>query len=72
MRRLRLNRQSDNPQSAIRVVLDASMEVRSAVLYGSLIVVGSRSRETAVPGTSEFLTARLINRGEGVFGNGFE
>ncbi len=39
---------------------------------GSLIVVGSRSRETAVPGTSEFLTARLINRGEGVFGNGFE
>ena len=39
VRRLRLNRQSDNPQSPIRVVLDASMEVRSAVLYGSLIVV---------------------------------
>ena len=39
VRRLRLNRQLANPQSAIRVVLDASMEVRSAVLYGSLIVV---------------------------------
>jgi CzcA family heavy metal efflux pump len=39
VRRLRLNRQLPNPQSAIRVVLDASMEVRSAVLYGSLIVV---------------------------------
>jgi CzcA family heavy metal efflux pump len=39
VRRLRLNRQSDNPRPAIRVVLDASMEVRSAVLYGSLIVV---------------------------------
>ena len=39
VRRLRLNRQAANPQSAIKVVLDASMEVRSAVLYGSLIVV---------------------------------
>jgi CzcA family heavy metal efflux pump len=39
VRRLRLNRESPNPQSALRVVLDASMEVRSAVLYGSLIVV---------------------------------
>ena len=38
-RRLRLNRIADPPQSAIRVVLDASMEVRSAVLYGSLIVI---------------------------------
>ncbi len=39
VRRLRLNRAAENPQPAIRVVLDASMEVRSAVLYGSLIVV---------------------------------
>lgn len=39
VRRLRLNRQADTPRPAIRVVLDASMEVRSAVLYGSLIVV---------------------------------
>jgi CzcA family heavy metal efflux pump len=39
VRRLRLNRLSPNPHSAIRIVLDASMEVRSAVLYGSLIVV---------------------------------
>ena len=30
---------AEHPQSAIKVVLDASMEVRSAVLYGSLIVV---------------------------------
>ena len=39
VRRLRLNRQRRNPQSPIRVVLEASMEVRSAVLYGSLIVI---------------------------------
>ena len=39
VRRLRLNRQAADPAPAIRVVLDASMEVRSAVLYGSLIVV---------------------------------
>ena len=39
VRRLRLNRQAAEPAPAIRVVLDASMEVRSAVLYGSLIVV---------------------------------
>ena len=39
VRRLRLNRDSPNPASAIRVVLEASMEVRSAVLYGSMIVV---------------------------------
>ena len=39
VRRLRLNRSSPNPLSPIRVVLDASMEVRSAVLYGSMIVV---------------------------------
>ncbi len=39
VRRLRLNRMAEHPQPAIKVVLDASMEVRSAVLYGSLIVV---------------------------------
>ena len=39
IRRLRLNRAAEHPQSAIKVVLDASMEVRSAVLYGSMIVV---------------------------------
>jgi CzcA family heavy metal efflux pump len=39
IRRLRLNRESAKPLPAIKVVLDASMEVRSAVLYGSLIVV---------------------------------
>ena len=39
VRRLRLNRALQHPQPAIKVVLDASMEVRSAVLYGSVIVV---------------------------------
>ncbi len=40
VRRLRLESgRAEHPQPAIRVVLDASMEVRSAVLYGSLIVV---------------------------------
>lgn len=38
MRRLRLNRMAGNPQSSFQVVLNASLEVRSAVVYGSLIV----------------------------------
>ncbi len=39
LRRLRLNRTAAVPQSALRVVLQASMEVRSAVLYATMIVV---------------------------------
>ena len=39
VRRLRLNRASAHPRSAFRVVLDASLEVRSAVVYASLIVI---------------------------------
>ena len=39
VRRLRLNRAAGEPRSAFEVVLDASLEVRSAVVYGSLIVV---------------------------------
>lgn len=39
MRRLRLNRASPNPPPAFQVVLKASLEVRSAVVYGSLIIV---------------------------------
>ncbi len=39
VRRLRLNRTSPRPRSAFRVVLDASLEVRSAVVYASLIVI---------------------------------
>ena len=39
MRRLRLNKASENPASVFKVVLDASLEVRSAVVYGSVIVV---------------------------------
>lgn len=38
-RRLRLNRALAQPLPAIRVVLDASMEVRSAVVFASLIVI---------------------------------
>ncbi|MBI1311768.1 AcrB/AcrD/AcrF family protein [bacterium] len=39
LRRLRLNHDAGNPRSAFRVVLDASLEVRSAVVYATLIVV---------------------------------
>jgi CzcA family heavy metal efflux pump len=39
VRRLRLNAAAGHPRSAFEVVLDASVEVRSAVVYGSLIVV---------------------------------
>lgn len=38
-RRLRLNRAAPEPRSAFQVVLDASIEVRSAVVYATLIVV---------------------------------
>lgn len=38
LRRLKLNRQSDEPRPVFQVVLDASLEVRSAVVYASLIV----------------------------------
>lgn len=38
VRRLRLNTQSNQPHSPFQVVLDASLEVRSAVVYASLIV----------------------------------
>jgi CzcA family heavy metal efflux pump len=39
VRRLRLNAAQAQPRPALAVVLDASLEVRSAVLYGSLIVM---------------------------------
>ena len=39
VRRLRLNAAAGYPLSAFQVVLDASVEVRSAVVYGSAIVV---------------------------------
>lgn len=38
-RRLRLNHLSDAPQPVARVVLEASLEVRSAVVYATVIVV---------------------------------
>jgi CzcA family heavy metal efflux pump len=39
VRRLRLNRSLDQPKSAFQVVFQASMEVRSAVVFASLIVI---------------------------------
>lgn len=39
LRRLRLNRASESPLPAARVVLEASLEVRSAVVYATIIVV---------------------------------
>ncbi len=39
MRRLRLNSVAENPRSSFSVVFDASMEVRSAVVYATIIVV---------------------------------
>ncbi len=38
-RRLRLNREAGNPRSAFAVVLSASLEVRTAVVFASLIVM---------------------------------
>lgn len=38
-RRLRLNAQAGHPLSRLRVVVDASLEVRSAVIYATLIVI---------------------------------
>jgi CzcA family heavy metal efflux pump len=38
-RRLRLNREAGNPQTPFQVVLKASLEVRSAVVFASMIVV---------------------------------
>ncbi|HEX7858064.1 MAG TPA: efflux RND transporter permease subunit [Sphingobium sp.] len=38
-RRLRLNREADSPRSSFDVVLGASLEVRSAVVFASLIVM---------------------------------
>ncbi|QEL17979.1 efflux RND transporter permease subunit [Limnoglobus roseus] len=39
VRRLRLNRAAGHPVSAFRVVVDASLEVRSAVVYATTIVI---------------------------------
>lgn len=39
LRRLRENHHAENPRPAIQVVLDASVEVRSAVVYATLAVV---------------------------------
>ena len=38
MRRLRQNRESEHPEPILKIILEASLEVRSAVVYGSIIV----------------------------------
>jgi CzcA family heavy metal efflux pump len=38
-RRLKINRSSDHPESSFIVVLKASLEVRSAIVYATLIIV---------------------------------
>ena len=38
MRRLRINQTLDEPESAFKVVLNASLEVRSAIVYATMIV----------------------------------
>ncbi len=52
LRRLRLESQVAHPRPAYRVVLDASIEVRSAVLYASLIVVVALVPVFMMPGLS--------------------
>jgi CzcA family heavy metal efflux pump len=39
VRRLKLNREAGHPHSAFQVVVDASLEVRSAVVYATMIVM---------------------------------
>src|SRR5207248_256222 len=39
VRRLRLNAAAGSPRTAMRVVLDASLEVRSAVVFGTITVM---------------------------------
>ncbi len=39
VRRLRLNRTAEHPRSSFRVVLEASLEIRSAVVYATAIIV---------------------------------
>jgi len=39
VRRLRLNRAKNRPESVFRVVVEASIEVRSAVVYATMIVI---------------------------------
>ena len=38
-RRLRENNSADNPRPAIRVVYDASREIRSAIVFGTIVVI---------------------------------
>src|SRR5207342_499489 len=59
VRRLRLARQSDAPPSASAVILDASLEVRSAIIYATLIDVATLLPILFVPGLTGALFAPL-------------
>jgi len=39
MRRLKQNRQAGNPKSVLRVISDASAEVRSGIIYATMIII---------------------------------
>lgn len=38
-RRLKENHQADNPKSALKVVYEASLEIRSAIVFGTIVVI---------------------------------
>jgi CzcA family heavy metal efflux pump len=51
-RRLRLNRDAGNPEGSLAVVLAASLEVRSAVVFGTLVVIAVFLPVFMLPGLS--------------------
>jgi len=59
VRRLRQNRQDPSPRSTARVVLDASLEVRGAVVYASFAVILVFLPVIALPGIAGRLFAPL-------------
>jgi len=59
VRRLRIAKQQDMPPSASAVILDASLEVRSAIIYATLIDVATLLPILFVPGLTGALFAPL-------------
>ena len=59
VRRLRIAKQQESPPSAAAVILDASLEVRSAIIYATLIDVATLLPILFVPGLTGALFAPL-------------
>jgi CzcA family heavy metal efflux pump len=59
VRRLRIAKQQETPPSASAVILDASLEVRSAIIYATLIDVATLLPILFVPGLTGALFAPL-------------